>query len=52
MSRSSSSKGGFRDTLPALRGHIWAVIRLDGDLYESTMGALENLYADLASADG
>ena len=41
-------KGWFRDTLPALRGHTWAVIRLDGDLYESTMDALENLYHDLA----
>ena len=41
-------KGWFRDTLPALRGHTWAIIRLDGDLYESTMDALENLYDDLA----
>jgi Macrocin-O-methyltransferase (TylF) len=41
-------KGWFRDTLPALRGHTWAVVRLDGDLYESTMDALENLYDDLA----
>lgn len=41
-------KGWFRDTLPGLRGHTWAVIRLDGDLYESTMDALENLYDDLA----
>jgi hypothetical protein len=41
-------KGWFRDTLPALRGHTWAVIRLDGDLYESTMDALENLYAGLS----
>jgi O-methyltransferase len=41
-------KGWFRDTLPALRGHKWAMVRLDGDLYESTMDALENLYDDLA----
>lgn len=41
-------EGWFRDTLPALRGHTWAVIRLDGDLYESTMDALKNLYDDLA----
>ncbi len=41
-------KGWFRDTLPALRGHSWAILRLDGDLYESTMDALENLYDDLA----
>jgi O-methyltransferase len=42
-------KGWFRDTLPALRGHTWAIIRLDGDLYESTMDALENLYDNLAA---
>jgi O-methyltransferase len=41
-------KGWFRDTLPALRGHTWAILRLDGDLYESTKDALENLYDDLA----
>jgi O-methyltransferase len=41
-------EGWFRDTLPALRGHTWAVIRLDGDLYESTIDALENLYGGLA----
>jgi hypothetical protein len=42
-------KGWFRDTLPALRGHQWAVVRLDGDLYESTTDALENLYDGLVS---
>lgn len=41
-------KGWFRDTLPTLRGHPWAVIRLDGDLYESTMNSLENLYDGLS----
>ena len=41
-------KGWFRDTLPALRGHVWSVIRLDGDLYESTRDALRNLYDGLA----
>ena len=41
-------KGWFRDTLPGLRGRTWAIVRLDGDLYESTMDALENLYDDLA----
>jgi hypothetical protein len=40
-------KGWFRDTLPGLRGHRWALIRLDGDLYESTMDGLSNLYAGL-----
>lgn len=42
-------KGWFRDTLPALRGHQWAVVRLDGDLYESTTDALENLYDGLST---
>jgi predicted O-methyltransferase YrrM len=41
-------EGWFRDTLPALKGHRWAVIRLDGDLYESTTDALENLYDGLS----
>ena len=41
--------GWFRDTLPALRGHRWAVVRLDGDLYESTMDSLENLYDGLST---
>jgi hypothetical protein len=41
-------EGWFRDTLPGLRGHTWSVLRLDGDLYESTMDALENLYPSLS----
>jgi hypothetical protein len=41
-------KGWFRDTLPLLRGRTWAVVRLDGDLYESTVDALENLYDGLS----
>lgn len=41
-------EGLFRDTLPALRGRRWAVIRLDGDMYESTMDGLENLYGGLS----
>lgn len=41
-------EGWFKDTLPELSGHCWAIIRLDGDLYESTIQALENLYADLS----
>lgn len=40
-------KGLFRDTLPGLDGP-WAVIRLDGDLYESTMDALVSLYPNLS----
>jgi O-methyltransferase len=41
-------QGWFKDTLPALRDKSWAVIRLDGDLYESTMDALTNLYDGLS----
>jgi hypothetical protein len=41
-------RGRFRDSLPGLHGHPWAVIRLDGDLYESTWDGLENLYPSLA----
>ena len=37
-------KGWFRDTLPGLAADRFALIRLDGDLYESTMDALVNLY--------
>jgi hypothetical protein len=41
-------EGWFRETLPTLRDLTWAVIRLDGDLYESTMDSLQNLYGGLA----
>jgi Macrocin-O-methyltransferase (TylF) len=41
-------EGWFRDTLPALRSHTWSVLRIDGDLYESTMDALDNLYPGLS----
>ncbi len=41
-------KGWFRDSLPDLAGHRWAVVRLDGDLYESTMDGLRHLYPDLS----
>jgi hypothetical protein len=41
-------KGWFRDTLPGLADHTWSVIRMDGDLYESTIQALENLYPGLS----
>jgi hypothetical protein len=41
-------EGWFEQTLPTLRGHTWAVIRLDGDLYQSTIEALENLYPGLS----
>jgi len=37
-------KGLFKDTLPKLKGHPFALIRLDGDMYESTLDALTSLY--------
>lgn len=40
--------GWFRDTLPAAPIEKLAVIRLDGDLYESTMDALVSLYTKLS----
>lgn len=42
-------KGWFRDTLPTLSDQRWAIIRLDGDMYESTMDSLTHLYANLSS---
>ena len=41
-------EGWFRDTLPGLSERTWAVVRLDGDLYESTMDGLTNLYPQLS----
>ena len=41
-------EGWFGETLPALTGERWAIIRLDGDMYESTMDALESLYPRLS----
>lgn len=39
-------EGWFKDTLPVLKeqGHKYSLIRLDGDMYKSTMDQLENLY--------
>jgi hypothetical protein len=37
-------KGWFRDTLPGAPIERLAILRLDGDLYESTADALANLY--------
>jgi O-methyltransferase len=37
-------KGWFRDTLPKAPVERLAILRLDGDLYESTMDSLEALY--------
>lgn len=37
-------KGWFKDTLPNLATNSIALLRLDGDMYSSTMDALNNLY--------
>jgi hypothetical protein len=41
-------KGWFRDTLPSISANSFAVIRLDGDMYESTWDALTNLFPKLS----
>jgi O-methyltransferase len=41
-------KGWFKDTLPSAPIKALAVMRLDGDYYESTMDALINLYDRLS----
>lgn len=40
--------GWFRDTLPAAPVEQLSLMRLDGDMYESTMIALESLYPKLS----
>ncbi len=42
-------KGWFKDILPVASIDRLAVIRLDGDMYESTMDGLKNLYPKLSS---
>ncbi len=41
-------KGWFKDTLPKAPIKKLAVLRIDGDLYESTMDSLVNLYPKLS----
>jgi O-methyltransferase len=41
-------KGLFQDTLPSLHAGPFALMRLDGDLYESTHAALSALYPKLS----
>jgi O-methyltransferase/8-demethyl-8-(2,3-dimethoxy-alpha-L-rhamnosyl)tetracenomycin-C 4'-O-methyltransferase len=41
-------KGWFSDTLPNLNAGPFALIRLDGDMYESTYISLETLYPKLS----
>jgi len=42
-------KGWFKDTLPSAPIKSLSVLRLDGDMYESTMDGLRNLYPKLTS---
>lgn len=43
-------KGWFKDTLPQIKkDQKFSLIRLDGDMYESTMDGLTNLYPKLTS---
>jgi hypothetical protein len=44
-------KGWFKDTLPAAPIKRLAILRMDGDLYNSTMDSLANLY-DKVSTGG
>jgi O-methyltransferase len=41
-------KGWFKDTLPEAKIEKLAVLRLDGDMYSSTMDSLTNLYPKLS----
>lgn len=41
-------KGWFKDTLPNLKSETISVLRLDGDLYESTIDILNNLYSKVS----
>jgi O-methyltransferase len=42
-------KGWFKDTLPTAPIEKLAILRLDGDMYSSTMDALASLYPKLSS---
>ncbi|MGH2710546.1 MAG: TylF/MycF/NovP-related O-methyltransferase, partial [Actinomycetota bacterium] len=42
-------EGWFQDTLPTAPIERLAVLRLDGDMYDSTMVALESLYPKLST---
>ena len=42
-------KGWFKDTLPTAPIQRLALMRLDGDMYQSTMDALTNLYPKLSA---
>lgn len=42
-------KGWFKDTLPTAPIEKLAILRLDGDMYASTMDSLQNLYPKLSA---
>lgn len=42
-------KGWFKDTLPSAPIERLALLRLDGDMYESTMDGLVNLYPKVSA---
>ena len=42
-------KGWFKDTLPGVPAERFALVRLDGDMYESTIQAIEALYPKLSA---
>jgi O-methyltransferase len=42
-------KGWFKDTLPTAPIERLAILRLDGDMYASTMDSLQNLYPKLSA---
>jgi O-methyltransferase len=41
-------RGWFKDTLPSVPIQQLAILRLDADLYESTMEGLQSLYAKVS----
>jgi O-methyltransferase len=42
-------QGWFSETLPTVAHRRWALIRLDGDMYGSTLDSLSNLYPGLSA---
>ena len=42
-------QGWFKDTLPTIPASQLAILRLDGDMYESTMQCLQSLYWSVAA---
>lgn len=41
-------KGFFKDSLPSLKSHSLSILRLDGDMYGSTIDVLENAWEKLS----